>query len=119
MNRKGIVSKKYKGQYIKFSNSKATSKSYKKSKKKSSKRKSLYRTSLSLYDNGNKKPQIKSGYGNKQLAEQTIKNLKGKSKKYKIQILNTLYNRAKYHKYQTSGMIDAMKVFNSYKKSLK
>jgi hypothetical protein len=31
-----------------------------------------------------------------------------------MQIVNTMYNRAKHHKYQTTGMKGAMKVYKSW-----
>jgi predicted GIY-YIG superfamily endonuclease len=89
------TSKRFKGKYVK-------SPKYNSSK------------NLSLYDNGKNRPKIKSGYGSRKIALQTIKNLKRKSRIYKKQIINTMYNRAKFHKYQTSGMRDAMKVFKKY-----
>ena len=68
----------------------------------------------SLYSNGKNKPRIKSGYGSPEIAKKTLKNIKGHSNAYKKQIVNTMYNRAKYHKYQTSGMKGAMKVYKSW-----
>jgi len=97
------TSRKNKGKYI-------ISPKYKKSKK-SKKSKKINK---SLYSNGKNKPTIKSGYGSAEIARKTLKNIKGHSKAYKKQIVNTMYNRAKYHKYQTSGMKKAMKVYKSW-----
>lgn len=94
------TSKKLKGKYI-------VSPSIKKSKNKS------------LYSNGKNKPKIKSGYGNEKIAKQTLKNIRGKSKSYQKQIVNTMYNRAKYHKYQTEDMRKAMKVYKKWINSKK
>ena len=100
------TSKKNKGKYI-------ISPKYKSkiSKKKSKKSKKVNK---SLYSNGKNKPRIKSGYGSREVAKQTLKRLKGRSKTYKMQIVNTMYNRAKHHKYQTDGMRKAMKVYKSW-----
>jgi len=73
----------------------------------------------SLYSNGKNKPRIRSGYGNEKIAKQTLKNIKGKSKSYQKQIVNTMYNRAKYHKYQTEDMKKAMKIYKKWINSKK
>ena len=102
-------SNKYKGRYIispKYKNSKRSKKT-----KKSKKSKKINK---SLYSNGKNKPRIKSGYGSSEIARKTLKNIKGHSRAYKMQIVNTMYNRAKHHKYQTSGMKKAMKVYKSW-----
>ena len=94
------TSKKNKGKYI-------VSPKYKRSKKSK-------KINKSLYSNGKNKPKIKSGYGSAEIARKTLKNIKGHSRSYKMQIVNTMYNRAKHHKYQTSGMKKAMKVYKSW-----
>lgn len=33
---------------------------------------------------------------------------------YQKQVVNTMYNRAKYHPHQTDGMKEAMKVFKKW-----
>lgn len=96
------TSKKNKGKYKRSKRSK--SKKNKKSKK----------INKSLYSNGKNKPRIKSGYGSPKIARKTLKNIKGHSRSYKMQIVNTMYNRAKHHKYQTSGMKKAMKIYKSW-----
>ena len=98
------TSRKLKGKYIK-------STKYNKSKKS--------KKNKSLYNNGNKKPKTKTGYGSKEKALQTLKNIKEFDKRYQIQVVNTMYNRAKYHANQTSGMKDAMKVYKKWLKSIK
>ena len=95
------TSKKNKGKYV-------ISPKYKKSNKGKSK------MNKSLYYNGKNKPRIKSGYGSDKIAKKTLQNLKGHSKVYKMQIVNTMYNRAKHHKYQTDGMKKAMKVYKNW-----
>jgi len=105
-------SKKNKGKYIispKYKKSKRSKKSKKAKKSKKSKK-----INKSLYSNGKNKPRIKSGYGSSEIARKTLKNIKGHSRAYKMQIVNTMYNRAKHHKYQTSGMKKAMKVYKSW-----
>ena len=96
------TSKKNKGKYV-------VSPKYKHSLKKSKKR-----INKSLYSNGKNKPRIKSGYGSEEIAKQTLKRIKGHSKAYQMQIINTMYNRAKHHKYQTEGMKKAMKVYKKW-----
>jgi len=73
-----------------------------------------YRMNKSLYSNGDKKPRTKTGYGDKEKAKMTLKNIKKFDRVYQTQVVNTLYNRAKYHKYQTQGMRDAMKIFKKW-----
>ena len=94
------TSKKNKVKYI-------VSPKYKRSKKSK-------KINKSLYSNGKNKPKIKSGYGSAEIARKTLKNIKGHSRSYKMQIVNTMYNRAKHHKYQTSGMKKAMKIYKSW-----
>lgn len=71
----------------------------------------------SLFSDGKKKPRIVSGYGTRQKALETIRNLKGHPRAYQLQIVNTMYNRAKYHKYQTQGMREAMQVYRKWKQA--
>jgi hypothetical protein len=101
------ASKKYKGKYVK-------STKYQKKKTKAKSRRPQFRFGVSLYASGNKKPQTKTGYGSAEKARMTIKNIRGKPKVYQLQVVNTMYNRAKYHKYQTSGMREAMKIFRRW-----
>jgi hypothetical protein len=103
------TSKKNKGKYI-------VSPKYKRSKKskKSKRSKKSKKINKSLYSNGKNKPRIKSGYGSSEIARKTLKNINGHSRSYKMQIVNTMYNRAKHHKYQTSGMKKAMKIYKSW-----
>jgi hypothetical protein len=106
-------SKKNKGKYIispKYKNSKRSKKT-----KKSKKSKKINK---SLYSNGKNKPRIKSGYGSSEIARKTLKNIKGHSRAYKMQIVNTMYNRAKHHPYQTSDMRAAMKIYKAWLKSV-
>lgn len=89
-----------------------TSKKNKGKKMKSAKYK--FGMNKSLYSNGKKKPRTKTGYGNAEKARMTLKNIKKFDKVYQVQVVNTLYNRAKYHKYQTKDMRAAMKIFKTW-----
>jgi hypothetical protein len=77
--------------------------------------------SKSLFYNGTKKSRIRAKYGSKEGALETIRKLKkgSYSKVYKFQVANTMYNRAKYHKYQNDGMREAMVVYKKYINMLK
>ena len=96
------TSKKHKGKYI-------VSSKYKKSKRKDG----------SLYSNGKSKPRTKTGYGDSKRARETLRNIKKFDKAYQMQVVTTMYNRAKYHANQTEGMRDAMKIFKKWLKSHK
>ncbi len=62
-------------------------------------------------------PRVKgTGYGSKEKARRTLKKIKGKPKALQKQIITTMYYRAKYHKYQTEGMRNAMKVYKPFLK---
>ena len=92
------TSKKYKGKYV-------ISKKYKKRSKDGIN---------SLYSNGKKKSRTKTGYGNAKKARETLRNIKKFDKVYQMQVVNTMYNRAKYHANQTEDMRLAMKVFKKW-----
>ena len=47
-------------------------------------------------------------------ARNSINRLKGKDANYRKSVAMRMYYRAKYHKYQTSGMREAMKVWKRY-----
>ena len=68
----------------------------------------------SLYSSGKNKPKTKTGYSSSKIAKQTIKNISNRSKIYQKQVVNTMFNRAKYHKYQTSDMREAMKIYKNW-----
>jgi hypothetical protein len=66
-------------------------------------------------DNPRGKPRTPgTGYGSAEKARKTLKLLKGKPFAYQRQVVGTLYYRAKYHKYQTRGMKNAMGVFKKW-----
>ncbi len=65
-------------------------------------------------------PRVKgTGYGTQNRALKTLKKLRGKPRALQVQIATTMYYRAKYHKYQTQGMRNAMKIYKPYLKTLK
>ena len=71
----------------------------------------------SLYEDKHPNKSLKgTGYANKEKALYTINLIQKYDLNYQKQIIITMYNRAKYHRYQTQGMLDAMKI---YKKWLK
>jgi hypothetical protein len=54
------------------------------------------------------------GYGSADKARKSLKKIRDKSVAYQKQVATTMYYRAKYHKYQTSGMREAMKVYGKW-----
>lgn len=88
---------------------------YIKSQKRKSK-KHIYSTRVnkSLYNNGKKKPKTITGYGSKEKAIETLKNIKRFSLSYQKQIVKIMFNRGKYHVNQTREMRDAMKIYNEW-----
>lgn len=70
----------------------------------------------SLYSNSDRKKRsrTKIGYGNAKRALETLKNIKKFDKSYQMQVVNTMYNRAKFHANQTSDMREAMKIFKKW-----
>jgi hypothetical protein len=69
----------------------------------------------SLYEDKHPKTSLKgTGFKNKEKAIETINLVKGKPLVYQFQVINTMYNRAKYHPHQTKDMKDAMKVFKEW-----
>lgn len=83
--------------------------------RKSQNRRSKRKRRSTLYSN--KKPKITGiGYKNKQTALLTLKKLRSENVPLnrQIWIINTLYNRAKYHPSQTDNMIDAMNIYDAW-----
>jgi hypothetical protein len=80
----------------------------------------VQKKNLSLYEDKHPEKSKKGmGFKNKEKAIETLKMLKGLDMTYQKQVVNTMYNRAKYHANQTEGMRDAMKVFKKWLKSKK
>jgi hypothetical protein len=79
-----------------------------------------YNEDGSLYSNSDrKKSRTKIGYGNAKRASETLKNIKRFDESYQKQVVNTMYNRAKFHANQTSDMREAMKIFKKWLKASK
>ncbi len=71
-------------------------------------------------DNPRGKPILKTlGYGTKQKATNSVKQLRRMPLPYQRQAATTMYYRAKYHKYQTHNMKEAMQVYKKFLKTLK
>jgi len=72
---------------------------------------------IELYTNAHKKNTIKgTGYKNEEKAKYTIKIIKKLPLYKQFQIINVLYNRAKYHPHKTNDIKKAMKIFNKWLK---
>lgn len=71
-------------------------------------------------DNPLGKPsRLKLGYGTANKARASIRKLKQQPLSYQTQVGHTLYFRAKYHKHQTKGMRNAMKLYGNFLQTLK
>ena len=55
-----------------------------------------------------------TGFKNEETALKTIKLIKDKPKKYQFSVIQTMYNRAKYHPHQTNDMKKAMKIYKKW-----
>jgi len=55
-----------------------------------------------------------TGFKDKDKALDTLKIIKKRDLVYQKQVVNTMYNRAKYHPHQTKEMKDAMKIFKDW-----
>ncbi len=75
---------------------------------------------MDLYSNRHPNRTMKStGFKDKKTAIKTIELIRYRSPTYQFNVINTMYNRAKYHPNQTSGMQDAMKIFGGWLKKYK
>lgn len=54
------------------------------------------------------------GYGSAEKARRSLERIKDKPLAYQKQVAITMYSRAKYHKYQTAGMREAMSIYNKF-----
>ena len=73
-----------------------------------------------MYEDNHPKSSTKgTGFKDKQKALDTLEIIKNKDLTYQKQVVNTMYNRAKYHPYQTDNMKEAMKIFNTWLKKNK
>ena len=73
---------------------------------------------MGVFDNPTHTPRIKAGYGTAKKARNTLKRLRKETRKQQKQTARTMFFRAKYHKYQTSGMRNAMKIYGDYLKNI-
>jgi len=75
----------------------------------------MKKVNKSLYEDKHPKTSTKgTGFKNKQKAIETLKIIKVRDMIYQKQVVNTMYNRAKYHPHQTDSMKEAMKVFKEW-----
>lgn len=66
-----------------------------------------------------KRPRVKLGYGTAKRARASIRRLKKQPLQYQVQAAHTLYSRARYHKHQTEGMRNAMRIYGQFLQTLK
>jgi hypothetical protein len=69
---------------------------------------------MAVFDDPIKQPVIKAGYGTRKKAKDTIRRFRSVTREKARQVARTMYYRAKYHKHQTPGMKNAMKVYKEY-----
>lgn len=75
---------------------------------------------MDLYSNRHPNRTMKgTGFKDKKTAIKTIEIIHYRSPTYQFNLINTMYNRAKFHPHQTSEMRDAMKIFTSWLKKYK
>ena len=77
------------------------------------------RTANGYEDNHPKSSTKGTGFKNKMKALETLEIIKNKDLTYQKQVVNTMYNRAKYHINQTNNMKEAMKIFSIWLKKNK
>jgi len=69
---------------------------------------------MGVFNDSNYPSKVKAGYGSAKKAKNTIRRLNRLEKKNATRIARTMYYRAKYHRFQTKGMKQAMKVYATY-----
>ena len=68
-----------------------------------------------LYSDDHPKLSTKgTGFKDEKIALNTIKIISDRSLKYQFDVVNTMYNRAKYHPNQTPDMLKAMVIFKHW-----
>jgi hypothetical protein len=78
------------------------------------------RKSRLFNNNPRGKPRLSTlGYGTRKKALASVRQLKTMPRAYQHQAATTMYYRAKYHKYRTTDMEAAMKVYGAFLKGLK
>jgi hypothetical protein len=73
---------------------------------------------MGVFNNAKHTPRIKAGYGSAKKARNTLKRLRKETRKQQKQTARTMYYRAKFHKFQTPGMRNAMQIYGDYLKTL-
>jgi len=75
---------------------------------------------MDLYSNRHPNRTMKgTGFKDKKTALKTIEIIRYRSPTYQFNVINTMFNRAKYHPHQTKEMQDAMKIFADWLKKYK
>ena len=74
---------------------------------------------MAVFNDPTHPPKIKAGYGTAKKAHNTLKRLRKETRKQQRQTARTMFFRAKYHRFQTSGMRDAMKIYGDFLKTSK
>jgi len=75
---------------------------------------------MDLYSNRHPNRTMKgTGFKDKKTAIKTIELIRYRSPTYQYNVVNTMFNRAKFHPHQTSEMRDAMKIFAVWLKKYK
>ena len=75
---------------------------------------------MELYSNRHPNRTMKgTGFKDEKTAIKTIQLIRFRSQSYQFNVINTMFNRAKYHPHQTTNMLSAMKVFASWLKKYK
>lgn len=69
---------------------------------------------MGVFNNPTNPPRIKAGYGTAKKARNTLKRLRKETRKQQKQTARSMYYRAKYHKFQTPGMRNAMKIYGDF-----
>ena len=71
--------------------------------------------SKNLYTDDNPDYTLKgTGFKDKKTALKTLKLIKKRCLLYQFQVINTMYNRAKYHPHKNEKMEDAMGIFKEW-----
>ena len=97
--------------------SKTKSKTKSKSKSKSKTKSKTKSTKPQLYNDLHPEKSLKStGFKDVFTASNTIKLVSKRSLRYQFDVINTMYNRAKFHPNRTNNMEDAMKLFEKWLK---
>ncbi len=75
---------------------------------------------ISLYEDKHPKTSRKGlGFRDKVKAIETINKIKNENIVYQFQVINTMFNRARFHPHQTKDMREAMDIFKIWLKKYK